>query len=86
MYPTAQLARVLEGDENIIRPIWEALNQITPSELISEGRVYGGGLHKLEPRELGNVDATFIAKFLPELIIYTKTHQLGLFRSDAPDR
>jgi len=79
MYPTVRLARVLNGNSNIIRHIWSVLNQIIPYELIGEGRVYGGGLHKLEPRELGNVDAAFIVNLLPELKILTKSRQIGLF-------
>jgi hypothetical protein len=35
--------------------------------LMGEGRVYGGGLHKLEPRESGNDLAEKIFEVLPEL-------------------
>lgn len=65
MYPTARLARALEHDPTLIRRVWEILNAIKPDELLSEGRVYGGGLHKLEPKELANVDATSISLIVP---------------------
>lgn len=55
MYPTPRLARALEREPNSIHSVWEALNRITPDQLLGEGRVYGGGLHKLEPKELANV-------------------------------
>jgi len=32
---------------------------------MGEGRVYGGGLHKLEPRGLGNALADKIVEVLP---------------------
>jgi hypothetical protein len=35
---------------------------------MGEGRVYGGGLHKLEPRELGNASAQKIFDIFPESI------------------
>jgi hypothetical protein len=35
--------------------VWTLLNEIAPEQLLGEGRIYGGGLHKLEPKELGNV-------------------------------
>ena len=44
--------------------MWELLNSIQPGELLDEGRVYGGGLHKLEPNELANVRADGIQALL----------------------
>ena len=40
---------------------------ISTNKLTSEGRVYGGGLFKLEPKELANVDAEDIFSQLPRL-------------------
>jgi hypothetical protein len=44
--------------------VWMALNDISPDSLQMEGRVYGGGLYKLEPRELGNVPAEKLVSIL----------------------
>jgi hypothetical protein len=38
--------------------IFDALNSITTQAMLDDGRVYGGGLHKLEPKELSNINAT----------------------------
>lgn len=65
MYPTPLVARAIERDPSLIRRIWEALNDITPEQLLGEGRVYGGGLHKLEPKELANVPVPQIMDLLP---------------------
>jgi len=65
MYPTAGLARAISSQPTIIREIWRALNQISSDTLLAEGRVYGGGLHKLEPRELSNVPVPEIARLVP---------------------
>jgi len=83
MYPTPSLARALEGDATLIRRVWEVLNQITPEQLLSEGRVYGGGLHKLEPSELANVDATAISQLIPNFKAPPTTDQLGLFADEG---
>jgi hypothetical protein len=66
MYPTSLLAGVLARDPGLIRRVWKALNEITPDQLLGEGRVYGGGLHKLEPRELANVPVPQLADLLPK--------------------
>ena len=66
MYPTPVLAQALRHDPTLIHKLWKVLNQITPDQLLSEGRVYGGGLHKLEPKELANVPATALIDSLPQ--------------------
>lgn len=79
MYPTPVLARAMERDPGLIRRVWEVMNQITPEQLLGEGRVYGGGLHKLEPSELANVNASAIAELIPDFEPRAATQQLGLF-------
>lgn len=64
MYPTERLAKAAQGNSNLVRQVWEALNALQPEDLLGEGRVYGGGLHKLEPRELSNVPVPTIEKLL----------------------
>ena len=65
MYPRPGLNRALRGHPDLLRRIWQALNRLRPADLLGEGRVYGGGLHKLEPRELANVPVPEIAELLP---------------------
>lgn len=64
LYPKPPLTQLLKSDPSIIRQIWNWLNNIQISELLDEGRVYGGGLHKIEPKELANLNATGIAEIL----------------------
>lgn len=60
MYPKAQLKNWLSNNPELIKPVWNALNSIPIQSLIHEGRVYGDGLHKLEPRELANAPADLL--------------------------
>ena len=62
MYPKSSLSLALTNDPSIIEKIWACLNRIDARLLIEEGRVYGGGLHKLEPKELANVPIDNILK------------------------
>lgn len=55
LYPTERLEKLLNENPNLIVEIWESLNMITKEAVLDNGRVYGGGLHKLEPKELARV-------------------------------
>lgn len=65
LYPKPAMARALEGNADLARKVWEFLNSIPAETLLGEGRVYGGGLYKMEPKELANVPADAIAALLP---------------------
>ena len=66
LYPTDAVKLALAKDETLHGRTWEALKSIGTDELLGEGRVYGGGLHKLEPRELANVRLEELNELFPE--------------------
>jgi hypothetical protein len=47
--------------------VFALLRQVTGHELRGEGRVYGGGLNKIEPSELGRISAAAFVERWPEL-------------------
>ena len=57
LYPKRQFAKQLR-DKSVLNAVWRSLNEISSEKLVSGGRTYGGGLHKLEPRELMQLPAT----------------------------
>lgn len=65
MYPTPLTERAMKAEPSFMRRAWEALNRIQPDQLLGEGRVYGGGLHKLEPKELANVPVPELMEMIP---------------------
>ena len=68
IYPKDPLRQMLPSDNGLTRRIWSFFNGITADSLISEGRVYGGGLYKMEPKELANVSASEIADLMSRTI------------------
>ena len=66
LYPKPALAKVLLERRELLKEVWEGFDRISDQALIGEGRMYGGGLHKLEPRELGNAVVEKILEVLPE--------------------
>lgn len=77
LYPRRALAGLLREDAERGAEIHELLGRITGHELRGEGRVYGGGLNKIEPRELGRISASSLVERFPELAE-------SLDRHDAP--
>lgn len=55
LYPKPMLETILAENESFQDEVAEIMNRITGKALIREGRVYGGGMYKLEPKELANV-------------------------------
>lgn len=77
LYPTPLLAERLRHQPDALHTLWQALNQIGKETLLNNGRVYGGGMHKLEPKELANVPADDLAR-LVRLVAKAPARQLEL--------
>jgi len=65
LYPRLNLVESFNTNPKLKRIVWELLNEMTPESLHDEGRVYGGGLQKIEPKELLNVDVPFLQALIP---------------------
>ena len=63
LYPKNEFKHKLRNSD-VLRNVWCALNSIPKEELKKCGRVYGGGLYKIEPKELLNVPATQLEDLL----------------------
>ncbi|NUQ06027.1 MAG: Eco57I restriction-modification methylase domain-containing protein [Anaerolineae bacterium] len=71
IYPNRMLTAAIAEKPDLKRTIWESLQAITVEMLVDEGRVYGGGLYKLEPNELGNLPVTAIFDWHHEFLAMT---------------
>jgi hypothetical protein len=79
LYPQGGLATMLRAEPRRVADVHEILGQLTGHELRGEGRVYGGGLHKIEPSELGRISAVPLLRRFPELEVSLQRY---LFASD----
>jgi len=64
LYPKLKMQLAIQKQPTLQREIWEKLSNICVQTMLGEGRVYGGGLHKMEPGELSNVPAGEICELL----------------------
>ena len=64
LYPKGPLRDLLNEHPESAAQIFETLQNISPERFVSEGRVYGGGLHKVEPKELAKIPAGFLLEKL----------------------
>ena len=67
LYPRPGLCSALESP-GVAERVFDLLRKIPIRKMTGEGRIYGGGLHKLEPRELANVPMDGIEDILPRLV------------------
>lgn len=65
LYPHQRVSALLADNPGLQREVYDALSRSTGAALRREGRVYGGGLYKVEPSELGNLPAAEIANLFP---------------------
>lgn len=64
LYPKPHVAQRLHHDARLADQVWQLLNALDPAAMVAEGRVYGGGLHKMEPKELAQVPVPTLARLL----------------------
>lgn len=65
--PKNGLASMLDRHPDRAEAVHALLSQVTGHELRGEGRVYGGGLNKIEPSELARISATSFVELWPEI-------------------
>ena len=82
LYPTGALKAALRTRPGLAAEIFAFLNSIGAEMLRSSGRVYGGALHKVEPKELGNLPAGPLTKLVGSE--YSTSPQLPLFEVHSP--
>jgi hypothetical protein len=67
--PLNGLAAMLLQHPDRAEAVHALLGQVTGHELRGEGRVYGGGLNKIEPSELARISATSFVERWPEIML-----------------
>ena len=72
LYPKADVAQAMEEH---CEDVLGALRAIGPDDFFRAGRVYGGGLHKMEPAELMRIPTDQIA----EIVGVKRLRQIRLF-------
>ena len=76
--PIGGLSAMLKEHPERVARLHEWLGSLTAHELRSEGRVYGGGLNKIEPKELARISTRSLIELWPE-IIDQPNRQMSLF-------
>jgi adenine-specific DNA-methyltransferase len=67
LYPRSALAQMLREYPDRAPDVLALLLEVTGDELRGEGRVYGGGLNKIEPSELARISAAALVSRWPNI-------------------
>ena len=76
LQPLNGLAEMLRRYPDRAKAVHDLLGQVTGGELRGEGRVYGGGLNKIEPSELARISAAPFVDLWPEIGMPTQSQSL----------
>jgi predicted RNA methylase len=76
LYPKGPLREALKERPELEAEIFDKLQNINPEMFIAEGRVYGGGLHKVEPKELARIPVGVLFEGLESTL--RRGHQLTM--------
>lgn len=68
LYPRKALDRLVTEQPNVLERVFALLKEISPQDLYTNGRIYGGGLHKIEPREFLNVRLSSFPSWLEPVV------------------
>ncbi len=74
LYPKGDFQQALHSDSQLAYSVWSALNAINQEVLTNEGRRYGGGLYKMEPKELGRVPANSLLSLVQQYLPISQGH------------
>ena len=67
LYPKGPLKLAFEDDSTVAADVFSVLQRITSDMFLDESRVYGGGLYKLEPKELARIPATSLLSVVKQI-------------------
>lgn len=76
LYPRESLRQVLRHHPEREADVFQALQRIASAEIVSGGRVYGGGLHKVEPRELSQIQAASVVAGISSYLVIERQARL----------
>jgi hypothetical protein len=62
LYPKPWIEKSFNDNPELVDMAWQILQSIPLEKLVGEGRIYGGGLHKIEPKELLNAPTEALAE------------------------
>ncbi len=68
LYPCRELGRLVTEQPDILEKVFDLLKEITSHDLLANSRVYGGGLHKIEPKELLNIRFLSFPTWLEQVV------------------
>lgn len=79
LYPKERLQLALDREPSLFNELFAALQSFDTDLMKTDGRVYGGGLFKMEPNELARSSADFLVNALGALPNFAVPKQPSLF-------